>query len=97
MSQAPSPRQDLHQIFQASSAASDRLVHMIPDQLAEAVPDHTLFSYPRTAKPRDGFVDVSCKAFANAVNRTSWYLETLLGKPKNFETVGYMGTSMFLG
>ena len=93
MSEAPAPRADLHKVFQASSAAPDRLIHLIPDQLAEAVPDHILFSFPRTPKPEDGFIDVSCKSFANGVNRTSWWLESVLGEPQNFDTVGYIGSS----
>ncbi|KAF7586175.1 hypothetical protein BBP40_009331, partial [Aspergillus hancockii] len=91
MSQAAPPREDIHPIFQTANARPDRLVHLIPDELAKAVPDHPLFSYPNTAKPQDGFVDISCKSFANAVNRVSWYLRYLLGRPKNFETIGYMG------
>ena len=94
MSEAPPPREDLHEIFQPSSASANRLIHMIPDQLAKAVPDHALFSFPKNAKVQDGFIDVSCKSFANAINRTSWYLESQLGKPKNFDTIGYMGSSI---
>jgi hypothetical protein len=95
MSQAAPPREDIHPIFQTANASPDRLVHLIPDELARAVPEHPLFAYPKTAKPQDGFVDISCKSFANAVNRVSWYLRYLLGRPKNFETIGYMGPSGF--
>lgn len=93
MSEATSSRDDILRIFQSSSASPSRLIHLIPDQLAEVVPEHPIFSYPKTAKPQDGFVDVSSKCFANGINRTSWYLASLLGLPKNFETVGYMGPS----
>lgn len=95
MSQAPAPRWDVPAVFQASSASARRLIHLIPDELAKTVPDHPLFSYPKTSKPQDGFVDVSSKCFANAINRTSWYLFSLLGPPKDFATVGYMGPSEF--
>lgn len=95
MSEAPTPRQAVSAVFQSSSATASRLIHLIPDELAKTVPDHPLFSYPKTAKPRDGFVDVSSKCFANAINRTSWYLKSLLGPPQNFDTVGYMGPSEF--
>ncbi|KAH8428584.1 uncharacterized protein LDX57_006280 [Aspergillus melleus] len=96
MSQAAPLREDIHPIFRTTNASPNRLVHLIPDELASAVPDHPLFAYPKTAKPQDGFVDVSCKTFADAVNRVSWYLRYLLGPPKNFETIGYMGPSEFL-
>ncbi|PYI03852.1 acetyl-CoA synthetase-like protein [Aspergillus sclerotiicarbonarius CBS 121057] len=93
MSEAPPPRADIPPIFQTSAAKPDRLVHLIPDELAAAVPDHPLFAYARAARPQDGFVDVSCWRFANAVNRASWYLRYLLGPPRDFATVGYMGPS----
>ncbi|KAL8964309.1 MAG: hypothetical protein Q9183_004537, partial [Haloplaca sp. 2 TL-2023] len=94
MSQAPPLRDDIPLVFQKSHASASRLIHLIPDELAEAVPDHPLFSFPTTAKPQDnGFKDVSSKCFANAINRTAWYLRDLLGPPKNFETVAYMGSN----
>ena len=93
MSQPAPFREDIHPIFQTASARPDRLVHLIPDELAQAVPEHPLFAYPKTTKPQDGFVDVSCKSFADAINRVSWYLRYLLGPPKDFETIAYMGPS----
>ena len=93
MSEAPPPRDDVPRIFQSSSASANRLIHLIPDELASVVPDHPVFSYPRTAKPQDGFVDISSKRFASGINRTSWYLASFLGTPKKFETVSYMGPS----
>ena len=93
MSEASPPRDNVPRIFQSSSASASRLVHLIPDELAGVVPDHPVFSYPKTTKPQDGFVDVSSNSFANGVNRTSWYLASLLGLPKNFETVCYIGPS----
>jgi hypothetical protein len=95
MSGAPRPRQDVHPIFQLESARPNRLIHLIPDELADAVPDHPLFSYAKGPKSQDGFADVSCNSFANGVSMTSWYLRHLLGPPKDFDTVGYMGPSMF--
>ncbi|KAJ0107296.1 hypothetical protein J7T55_015761 [Diaporthe amygdali] len=78
-------------VFHSSRARTGRLVHLIPDEIAQEEPQHTLFAYAKGTSPKDGFVDVSAERFANAVNRTSWFLETLLGKPKGFETVAYMG------
>ncbi|KAL7626082.1 hypothetical protein AAE478_002852 [Parahypoxylon ruwenzoriense] len=93
MSQALPPRDDVHEVFRAASMAPDRLIHLIPDELAAKIPNHILFSYPRTESVRDGFVDISTKCFANAVNRTSWYLESLLGKAQSFESIGYIGAN----
>ncbi len=92
MSEAQPPA-DVHEVFQASSAVAGRLTHLIPDELALAVPDHPLFAYAKTNKPEDGFVDVTAAEFASAVNRASWFLLDLLGQPKDFETIGYMGPS----
>ncbi|KAK0614921.1 hypothetical protein B0T17DRAFT_540571 [Bombardia bombarda] len=89
----PEPRQDIPAVFQRSAASASRLVHLIPDQLAKEVPDHLLFTYAKTAKPQDGFIDVTAKALANGVNRAAWYLRQLLGPPKNFESIGYMGAN----
>ncbi|KAL8904941.1 MAG: hypothetical protein Q9207_002935 [Kuettlingeria erythrocarpa] len=91
MSGASPPRIDLPVVFQRSHASESRLVHLIPDQLAEAIPDHPLFSFPTKTKPQDGFRDVSSKCFANAINRTAWFLSKLLGQPRQFEAVAYMG------
>ncbi|KAI5860467.1 putative NRPS-like enzyme [Durotheca rogersii] len=92
MSQAR-PRSDIQKVFQASSMIPNRLIHLIPDDLAAEVPNHILFSYPRTKDLQDGFVDITAKCFANAINRGCWYLESLLGKAQSFETIGYMGTN----
>ena len=94
MSQASGVRHDILPPFRLETAVPDRLVHLIPDELAEQVPEHSIFAFPKTGTPQDGFVEVSAKCFANAINRTSWYLETLLGKdPQGFPSVGYMGSS----
>ncbi|TAQ86889.1 hypothetical protein B7494_g4804 [Chlorociboria aeruginascens] len=94
MSQVSTPRKDIPSVFGVEAAVPDRLVHLIPDELARKVPEHPLFAFPKTDLPQDGFVEVNAKCFANAINRTSWYLESLLGKaPAGFPSVGYMGSS----
>ena len=80
-------------VFQRDQASCHRLVHLIPDELAEAVPDHPLFSFPRSTSPRDGFIDITARCFANAINKGSWYLSEKIGKPNNFESIGYYGPS----
>lgn len=94
MSGVLKPQHQILSPFRADSAVPDRLVHMIPDELAEKVPDHALFAYPRTTNVADGFEEVSAARFANAINRTSWYLESVLGKAgPGFPAIGYMGSS----
>ena len=41
-----------------------------------------------------GFKDISARVFANAVNRTAWWLESELGKGSSFQTIGYIGPRM---
>ena len=94
MSESSGPQHDIPHVFRWENAVPDRLVHLIPDELARKVPEHSLFAFPKTDRLQDGLVEVSAKCFANAVNRTSWYLESLLGKaPQGFPCVGYMGRS----
>ncbi|KAI0004732.1 putative NRPS-like enzyme [Xylariaceae sp. FL0662B] len=94
MSQFAVTRKDIPEVFQTTAAVPDRLVHLIPDELAKKVPAHPLFTFPRSNKLQDGFLNVSAKSFANAINRTSWFLESILDKPcERFPTVGYMGSS----
>lgn len=94
MSESSGPQHEIPPVFRWENAVPDRLVHLIPDELAREVPEHTLFAYPKTDRLQDGFVEVSAKCFANAINRTSWYLESLLGKaPQGFPCVGYLGRS----
>lgn len=97
MSESSGPQHEISPVFRLENAVPDRLVHLIPDELARKVPEHSLFAFPKTANPQDGLVEVSAKCFANAINRTSWYLESLLGKAsEGFPSVGYMGSSEFV-
>ncbi|KAK5626991.1 hypothetical protein RRF57_002706 [Xylaria bambusicola] len=93
MSQLHSVRDNVHPVFQLGRASTRRLIHLILDELAEVVPEQPLFSFSKTQHPQDGFTDVSAKCFANAINRTAWWLADNLGKPSNFETVAYIRSS----
>lgn len=91
MSQLHNDRDDIQEPFKTCHATPNRLVHLIPDELARSVPDHPLFEYAKTENIHDGFRTVTAKCLANAINRTAWYLEDLLGRAHDFPTVGYMG------
>ncbi|KAI0430279.1 acetyl-CoA synthetase-like protein [Xylaria sp. FL1042] len=93
MSRLHSTRVDVHPVFQLTHASPKRLIHLIPDELAQVVPEHPLFSFSKTEHPRDGLTDVSARCFANAINRGAWWLVENLGKPSNFETVAYIGSN----
>ncbi|KAI1199756.1 acetyl-CoA synthetase-like protein [Nemania serpens] len=93
MSQLRPVRNGIHPIFQLTHASTQRLIHLIPDELSETVPEHPLFSFSKTEDPRDGFTDVSARCFADAINRAAWWLAEQLGQPSDFETVAYIGSN----
>ncbi|KAI3318574.1 acetyl-CoA synthetase-like protein [Xylariaceae sp. AK1471] len=93
MSQFRPSRSDIHSVFQLAHASPSRLIHLIPDELAEAVPEHPLFAFSKTEHPQDGFTGVSSRCFANAINRAAWWLVEKIGQPSNFETVAYIGSN----
>lgn len=91
MSQLSTQRDDVPEVFLARCAKPDRLIHLIPDELARTVPEHPLFALANGEDMQDGFQTVSASLFANAISRTAWYLESLLGKAHDFPTIGYIG------
>lgn len=93
MPQVNYTRGKIHPVFQIEHASTQRLIHLIPDELSEIVPEHPLFSHSKTEHPQDGFTDISARCFANAVNMAAWWLVDNLGKPSAFETVAYVGSS----
>ncbi|KAI0466489.1 putative NRPS-like enzyme [Xylaria cf. heliscus] len=93
MSQLSTTQSRPHEVFRASSMVPDRLVHLIPDELAAKVPNHILFAYPQDENPQHGFIEISAQRFANAVNRVSWFLDSLLGKPRDFDSICYIGSN----
>ncbi|MCJ1387732.1 hypothetical protein MMC18_000575 [Xylographa bjoerkii] len=68
-----------------------RLVPVIVDELARNDPERAVYSIPLSQDVSNGFKDISACAFANAVNRTSWWLHSELGKGSSFQSVGYIG------
>ena len=87
---------DIPPPFKQSERSGRRLVHLIPDELAQSVPDHVLFSYPKPSEPKDEFVDISARCFSRAINQIAWWMKESLGPPQDFDTVAYVGPSMLL-
>ena len=62
------------------------------DELASREPDRVVLSYSRSPDLSKGFRDITCRCFANAVNRAAhWIEETFVGSGAAFETIGYLG------
>lgn len=74
-----------------SSEYGRRLLPVELDRIAKADPGRPYF-----ARPRDhlniaaGFEDISYHRVANAVNRTAHWLQSELGRPKDFRTIAYL-------
>lgn len=70
-------------------AYGQRLLPAEIDKIARERPDRVLFYLPRNNKPSDGYEEISAARFANAVNRTCWWLKSELGqKPRTFAYIG---------
>ncbi|KAH7400247.1 hypothetical protein BKA64DRAFT_723003 [Cadophora sp. MPI-SDFR-AT-0126] len=75
----------------APANAGQRLIPAVIDELALQEPDRIIYEYVRGAVVADGMVKISMATYANAINRTAWYLENELGKCTTFEPLGYIG------
>ncbi|KXG50671.1 Male sterility, NAD-binding [Penicillium griseofulvum] len=68
-----------------------RLIITIVDEMARDEPEQVVYSLAISQDISKGLRDISARDFANAVNRTAWWLESELGKESQFPTVGYFG------
>lgn len=75
----------------ASTDYGKRLIPQILDNLAAADPDRTIYSVALSADVSQGLRHVSARAFANAVNKTAWWLHKQVGKNTTCQSVGYIG------
>lgn len=76
-------------------AYGQRLLPTLVDEEAVNNPDRLIYSYSKTTKAADGLVEISNRRFANSINRAAWWIEKLLGKGKNFPSIGYTGPGMY--
>ena len=75
----------------SSDAIGHRLLHVTIDEIAVNSPDRIWAAIPKSTTLSDGYRDISFAAFANAINRLAWFLESKLGRSKSFEAVAYIG------
>lgn len=78
-------------LVSATPPYGQRLIPVEIDRQAKETPDRLLFSVPISNKFEDGFTHITVAAYANAINRASWWIESTLGKSKTFDAVGYLG------
>lgn len=73
-----------------------RLLINLVDELALCDPERIVYSIAHSQDIAQGFRHVSARDFANAVNRTSWWLKSELGEGVSFPSIGYIGPCRFM-
>lgn len=68
-----------------------RLMPVTVDETAQNDPDRVYFYIPRNNESSQGFETVTAKAFANAINRLCWWIESHFEAGSKVETIGYVG------
>ena len=81
----------MHQDLAAPPNCGKRLLPALVDEIATIDPERTFASIPKSSDIGDGFVDVSYRKFAKAVNRCAWWLTRELGEHVGPKTVLYLG------
>lgn len=68
-----------------------RLIPTLIDEYAREVPDKTYCFVARSSLIEDGFEAISYSKFADAISHCSLWMESELGRGRNFDTVAYLG------
>ncbi|KAF9772866.1 hypothetical protein IL306_009409 [Fusarium sp. DS 682] len=68
-----------------------RLIPRILDEMSRDEPGRVIYSIAKSADISQGFTEITTRNFANAVNKTAWWLKGLVGKSESFQTIGYIG------
>lgn len=74
-----------------SSNYGRRLIPQILDELAATEPDRTVLSIAAFSESSHSFQRINAGAFAKAVDKTAWWLESLVGISAKIRPVGYIG------
>ena len=70
-----------------------RLLPQIADAYAVSSPDKIWGSIARSSDFSQGFLDISFKQLAHAVNYTAWLIDGQIGRSDDFEAIAYMGSA----
>lgn len=68
-----------------------RLLPQLIDQIAKDDPDRPLVSIPRGADVADGYIDVSFKTLATAVDRCAWWIDRNVGRSQELAPIFFIG------
>ena len=73
-------------------AVGHRLIASVIDRYAAEAPDKIYASVPKGEDLSEGFLDVTYKQLANAIDHASWWLDYEIGECKRpYETFAYSG------
>lgn len=72
-----------------------RLIITVVDEVARDAPERVVYSLAKSEDISKGLRDVTARDFANAINRTAWWLESELGRGTNFPSVGFIAPCKF--
>jgi hypothetical protein len=70
-----------------------RLLPVAIDEIARVDPEKVWALLPRSRNIQDGYQNITYSVFANAINRTAWFLQEKFGQPpaNTFPTVAFVG------
>ncbi|KAG9253419.1 transferase family protein [Emericellopsis atlantica] len=83
--------QDKDNFGQDETQYGRRLIPQIMDELAAAEPDRHVFSLVTRLEGSLHFRHVTARTFAQAVDKTAWWLQEALGRSDTIKCVGYIG------
>lgn len=68
-----------------------RLLPQLIDQIAKDDPDRPLVSISREADVADGYIDVSFKTLAIAIDRFAWWIDQNVGRSQELDPIFFIG------
>lgn len=68
-----------------------RLLPTWIDKVGRETPDKVWASVPRSTNLKDGFRDLRYHHLVAAIDAAAWWIESVIGRSTQFETVAYMG------
>ena len=74
----------------------ERLLPCWIDKVGRETPEKVWVSMPRSMNLQDGFRDFQYRHLVAAIDTVAWWIESIIGRSTDFETVAYLGW-IFLG
>lgn len=76
-------------------ALGRRLIPQIVDDLASTDPERTVYSITSLNNNLLDFRHITARQFANAIDKTAWWLVDQLGTSDSIQAIGYIGQREF--